>query len=98
MRRLKIDCDIKPVSAFRARAADLIERVRSTRRPLVLTQRGRSAAVIIAVEEYEDLVEEVETLRDIRTAEEQLDAGRTVSNRLARCQLRSRFRSERDQR
>jgi prevent-host-death family protein len=43
MPRVKLDTDIKPVSEFRAKAADSIERVRNTRRPLVLTQRGRSA-------------------------------------------------------
>ena len=90
MRRLKIDSDIKPVSEFRARAANLIERIRTTRRPLVLTQRGRSAAIILAVEEYEDLVEEVETLRDIRTAEEQIDDGKIISNRAAKSRLRRR--------
>jgi len=92
MRRLKIDSDIKPVSEFRARAANLIERIRSTRRPLVLTQRGRSAAIIIAVEEYEDLLEEVETLRDIRTAEEQIDDVKSISNRAAKSRLRRRVR------
>ena len=90
MRRRKIDSDIKPVSEFRARAANLIEHIRTTRRPLVLTQRGRSAAIILAVEEYEDLVEEVETLRDIRTAEEQIDDGKIISNRAAKSRLRRR--------
>ncbi len=92
MRRLKLDTDIKPVSEFRAKAANLIERVRNTRRPLVLTQRGRSAAIVVAVDEYEQLVEELETLRDIRTAEEQIEAGQTISNRQAKARLRRRFR------
>ncbi len=91
MCRLEVNTDIKPVSEFRAKAADLIERVRSTRRPLVLTQRGRSAAVVVAVDDYEQLVEEVETLRDIRAAEGQINSGRKVSNREAKAQLRRRF-------
>ncbi len=88
---MRTNTDIKPVSEFRARAADLIEQVRRTRRPLVLTQRGHSAAIIVAVDEYEQLVEELETLRDVRTAEEQLDQGRGISNRLAKGRLRRRF-------
>lgn len=91
MRRAKLNTDIKPVSEFRAKAADLIKRVQSTRRPLVLTQRGRSAAVVVAVDEYEQLLEDVETLRDIRAAEEQIDDGRGVSNREAKARLRKRF-------
>ncbi len=68
MRHPKLTSDIKPVSEFRANAAELIERIRSTRRPLVLTQRGHSAAVVLGVEEYENLLEEVELVRDIALA------------------------------
>jgi antitoxin YefM len=91
MPRVKLDTDIKPVSEFRAKAADLIERVRNTRRPLVLTQRGRSAAVVLAVDEYEQLLEEIETLRDLRKAEDQINRGQTVSNQHAKIKLRRRF-------
>lgn len=91
MRRLKLDTDIKPVSEFRANAAELIEHVRNSGRPLVLTQRGHSAAVVIDVVEYERLVEEVEVLRDVRTAEKQIKAGKAVSNREAKAELRRRL-------
>ena len=50
MAKLHLDTDIKPVTEFRARAAELLDQVRSTGRPLVLTQRGHSAAVLIGVE------------------------------------------------
>lgn len=92
MRRPKLTSDIKPVSEFRANAAELIEHVRQTRRPLVLTQRGHSAAVVLDVEEYEQLVEEIELLRDVRLAERQIKAGKGVSNRQAKEEIRSRIR------
>ena len=91
MRRLKLDKDIKPVSEFRANAAELIEQVRSSGRPLVLTQRGHSAAVVLDVENYEQMVEEIELLRDVRTAVKQIEAGKGVSNREAKAELRRRF-------
>jgi prevent-host-death family protein len=91
MPRVKLDTDIQPVSEFRAKAAHLIERVRRSRRPLVLTQRGRSAAVVIAVDEYEQLLEEVETLRDVRKSEDQINRGQAVSNQQAKIKLRRRF-------
>jgi prevent-host-death family protein len=91
MRRPRFNTDIKPVSEFRAKAADLIDQVRRTRRPIVLTQRGHAAAIVVAVDEYEQLIEELETLRDIRTADEQLDEGRGISNRMAKNRLRRRF-------
>ncbi len=90
MRHPKLASDIRPVSEFRANAAELIDRVRSTRRPLVLTQRGHSAAVVLDVNEYQDLVEEVELLRDIRVAEKQIRAGKGISNRTAKARIRAR--------
>ncbi len=91
MRRLKLDNDIRPVSEFRANAAELIEHVRTSRRPLVLTQRGHSAAVVLDVNEYEELLDELELLRDVRTAVKQLDEGKAISNREAKAELRRRF-------
>jgi antitoxin YefM len=91
MPRVKLDTDIKPLSEFRAKAANLIERVRNTGRPLVLTQRGRSAAIVVAVDEYERLLEEVEMLRDVRKAEDQINHGEAVSNQRAKIKLRRRF-------
>ena|SRR5437870_5916286 len=89
--RIRLDTDIKPVSEFRANAAELIERVKSSGRPLVLTQRGHSAAVVLDVSEYEHMVEEIDVLRDIHAAVQQVDAGRGVSNRDAKAELRRRF-------
>ena len=66
MQRTKLDRDIKPVSEFRANAAELIDQLRVNRRPLVLTQRGHSAAVLLDVEDFEEMVEELELLRDVR--------------------------------
>jgi len=91
MRRAKFDTDIKPVSEFRARAAEMIEQVRVTRRPLVLTQRGHSTAVVLGVADYEDIVEEIELLRDVRKAVRQLEAGKGLSNRQAKAELRGRL-------
>jgi prevent-host-death family protein len=89
--RFRLDKDIKPVSEFRANAAELIEQVRTSGRPLVLTQRGHSAAVVINVSEYEQMVDEIDVLRDIHTAVQQIDAGRGVSNRDAKAELRRRL-------
>jgi prevent-host-death family protein len=76
--------DIQPLTAFRANAASFVEHVRSTGRPLVLTQHGRSSAVLIGAAEYESLVEELETLRDIHVSERQIAEGDVIANEDAR--------------
>ena len=91
MRQPKLDSDIKPVSEFRANAADLIEHVRTSGRPLVLTQRGHSAAVLLDVGGYQHMVEEIALLRDVRTAVKQIESGKGISHRKAKTELRRRF-------
>lgn len=91
MKRPKLDNDIKPVSEFRANAAELIEHVKTNKRPLVLTQRGHSAAVVLDVAEYEGMLEEIELLRDVRTAVKQIDAGKGMTSRQAKAELRRRL-------
>ena len=89
MKRIHLQEDILPLSEFRANAAALLRHMRDTQRSLVLTQRGHSAAVVVDVAESERLMEELELLRDIYTAEQQLAEGRGVSHTQARKQVLS---------
>lgn len=83
--------DIQPLSDFRANTAKFIRRVRETRRPLVLTQHGRGAAVLLDVREYERLVERAELSEDVRVAEAQLARGEGVHHETAKQQVRARL-------
>jgi antitoxin YefM len=89
MRRLRLDQDIKPLSEFQAHAESLLHEIHETRRALVLTQEGRSSAVVVDVADYESLLEELETLREIHLAEQQLAAGQGVPHDVARDQILS---------
>lgn len=60
--RVRLDRDLRPVSEFRANAASMIERVRTTKRPLVLTQHGRGAVIIVDVQQYESILARLEPL------------------------------------
>lgn len=84
MPRIHLDEDIKPVTEFRAQAAALIDRIRSTKRAMVLTQRGHSAAVVLDVAEYERLLEELELLRDVVAADRQIAQGQGLPHETAR--------------
>jgi prevent-host-death family protein len=92
MRRIRYSQDILPLSEFRANAAAFLEQVRSTGRPLVLTQRGRGAAVLLDISEYERLVERAELLEDIRTAEEQLAQDQGIEHEEAKRHVLARLR------
>jgi len=87
MPRLRLTEDIRPLSEFRAGAAECIAQVRANKRPLVITQRGKSAAVLLDVEVYEDLMDRLELVEDIREAEAQLARGEGVEHEEARRRL-----------
>ncbi len=83
--------DVQPLSAFRANAAGFLDQVRATKRPLVLTQHGKSAAVVLDVDEYEALVDEIEVIRDIRQAKAELARGEGIPHEEVVAELRARL-------
>jgi antitoxin YefM len=84
--------DIQPLAEFRAKLATVVRRLRRTRRPVVLTQHGRSAAVLVDVREYDALLERLELLQDVQTADKQLARGRGTSHSRARGAVLARLR------
>ena len=91
MPTLKPSQDVQPLSAFRANAAGFLDQVRATKRPLVLTQHGKSAAVVLDVDQYEALVDEIELIRDIRQAKEELARGEGIPHDEVVAELRARL-------
>ncbi len=75
MSEVRVSADVCPLSEFRAGAAQFIAQVRTSNEPMILTQHGRGAAVVLGIEAYERLLDDVELLRDVRDAEDQIVAG-----------------------
>ena len=84
MHQLKLDEDIRPLSEFRAGVATFVRQVKETRRPMVLTQRGRGVAVLVDIREFETMRERLALLEDIAAAETQLAAEGGVPHQKAK--------------
>jgi PHD/YefM family antitoxin component YafN of YafNO toxin-antitoxin module len=69
-----------------------LDQIQSTKRPVVPTQDGRCAAVLSDVGIHEALVDEVALMRDIRTAEAQIDAGQVAPHSAVARRLKVRLR------
>jgi len=91
MPKMKPSRDIQPVTEFRANAAQVIGQVRETGAPVYLTQHGRSAAVLLDIAAYEALMDELELLRDVRAAEDDVAASRVHSHASVAKALRRRL-------
>ena len=64
-----------PVSDLRQDAAKILKQLREKKEPIVITQRGRAAAVIIGVEAYEKSEHDKELLRLLAKGEMKIEKG-----------------------
>ena len=90
---LNLHDDIQPVSDFRANTAATLRRLRESGRPLVLTQNGRSAAVLLDVGTYQALLDENDLLRDLQAGLLDAREGRVTAHADARAELLGRYRA-----
>lgn len=93
MSQIQLDQDIRSLSDFRANAASYLERIKTKRRPLVLTQHGKSSAVIIDVEDYQKLLDKIQLLEELSTARKELDNGEGISQEDFFSELRAEYTS-----
>jgi len=91
MSRLRPTTDVRPVTEFRANTSAVIEQMHSTGRPVILTQHGRSAAVLLDPGVYESLIDEVELLRDLAISETQIAAGQVVPHEEVERRMREKY-------
>jgi prevent-host-death family protein len=68
--------NIVPITDLRQDATSIIKRVTASREPLVITQRGRAAAVMVSMEAYEHSQHELELLRLLARGEKEIEAGK----------------------
>ena len=67
---------IVPVTDLRQNAARLLKRLKKSRDPLVITQRGRAAAVLLSLDAYERSLREREILRLLARGENEISVGK----------------------
>lgn len=92
MPRVRPTQDIRPLADFRANLAAVVRQVQRTKRPIILTQHGRSAAVLVDAGEYETLVDRAELVDDVRAAEAEVAASKGVSHRRAKVAILAAIR------
>lgn len=80
MYKLNLDEDIQSLSEFRSKVAFYFDKVKKTKRPLIITQNGKSSAVLLDVVQYQALLDKLDLLEDIKVAEEQLAAGKGIKH------------------
>lgn len=68
--------DIVPVTDLRQDAAAVLARLRKSSQPVVITQRGRAAAVMVSAESYERAESERQILKLLARGEREIAKGK----------------------
>ena len=84
MHKIQLDKDIQPLSKFRSKVSFYFDQVRKTKRPLVITQNGKSSAILLDVSEYQQMIDKLEVLEDIKLAESQISNGMAITHKNVR--------------
>ena len=67
---------IIPITDLRQDAASVLQQVRDSKQPLVITQRGRAAAVMLSVEAYEQAERDRQLLLLLARGDKEIAAGK----------------------
>ena len=80
MKPLLIAEDIVPLARFKASASQVFRQLHREQRPVVITQNGKPAAVLITPEEYDQVQEHRRFLAAVQEGLDDVTAGRTFSD------------------
>ncbi|MBI9071126.1 MAG: type II toxin-antitoxin system Phd/YefM family antitoxin [Melioribacteraceae bacterium] len=78
MHKIQFNEDIQPLSTFRSKVSSYFDQVKKTKRPLIITQNGKSSAILLDVGEYQQMIDKIEVLEDIKLAENQISDGLAI--------------------
>lgn len=96
MRKINVAEDIVPIGHFKSHSTELLEQIRATGRPLVITQNGKAAAVVLSPEEFEELGYREYVRAKVSAGRASAEQHGTVSSAEARKRLRARLAKPRE--
>jgi len=73
---MNMTSDIKPVTYLKSRAADLLNQINETHRPVIITQNGKPRAILQDPESYENMRNAIGILKLISQGESDIKNGK----------------------
>ena len=71
--------NIKPLTEFRNHIKDFIKELRTNKKPIILTQHGKSAAVLLDPDKFQELQDQIEFMRKVALGLDDVKNGRLHS-------------------
>lgn len=80
MKPITISQNVVSLSDFKNKASKMINEIRSSRRPVVITQNGKAAAVLISPSDYDLFSEQLRFVESVQRGLEDVKDGRIFSD------------------
>ena len=90
MRAIKVAEDIVPIGEFKGQAARWLRHAAESGQPVVITQNGKPAGVLVSPREYDRLTERQRFLESVALGLADAEAGRTMNTKELLRQLEER--------
>ena len=94
MKTISISNDIVPIAEFKTSISKWFKSLQNTGHPLIITQNGKPAGVLLSPSDYDELVYRKSFLDSIGRGISDADSGRTYSTE----EIKAKFASRRNKR
>ena len=82
---------LKPVTDIKRHAVEIIDQLREDRVPVLITERGREAAVMLDVATYKGMLKRLEMLEAIAEGERAFQEGRVSAHGEVKARMAKRW-------
>jgi prevent-host-death family protein len=94
MPSLRVSENIVPLSDFKARASELLKRLAQTGAPIVITQNGRAAAVLLSPAEFDVLNERSQFIGAVAEGLADAESGHLIDHQSMVAETAARYGSK----
>lgn len=70
---------IKPISYLKSQAAQIVELLSETRKPLIITQNGEAKLAVIDIKSFDEYNEKLALLKLLAMGNKQIEEGKVLS-------------------
>ena len=94
MKIMSVANDIVPIGKFKTNLSQWFENVRKSGHPLVITQNGKPAGVLLSPSEYDEMVYKQAFLESIKKGIDDADSGRVYDTDQMKSELAKKNKRE----
>ncbi len=81
MSQVRFSEDVRTITELKSKAAEVVNHAQRSRRPVLLTRRGKGVAVLLELETYERLVERSAFIEAVELGAKAAEAGEVYPHR-----------------